>query len=591
MRRAHLVLLVVVLLAVAAPLALAQSEGGSKGDDDHPGPDSPAAAQDQFTIEELSDSGTIRDERFPSLRVKGEMTAFWLNRYPPTGFNEFGNGTNQAVTPDSVIKRNRIEMVATHPWDGEVREYNLTLVYWHPDTKEVQTENGTTEERFANVTGVGHQVLTFPSGMQRSETIHLRGHYDRATYVTMFLHFPDGETHQWLFKLKSIATAQPVNIDSRGELYKWALLWLIGPAVVLSWFTARKTRQFREAADAGPGYSAGALISLGILLFGLVFMAAYSAFATLVAALPVVFAFFVAFVLWAILVTEDTGRVETWGFIRLDPQKTTSPIDFDAEVLDSSEVDVKSYDVVFDEDGRPALYHKGFRAMYARARNCYAYLTVLNQQARFEGTGDYDQLFVVEEGDGPLVEHEAERVIFKFPWRTYSPPTDKNGDVREDHPDWDPELASVLPREMGKAQWVQLLGMVAVPALLGAASWKFLGAWFWGPMACLPLVWRFAHPIDGGATAKVAPGQARAAFTTAWYADITLKRFKSIDELAKRYVQANQRQKDITEWIDHLDDEGLIENAHDRESSPFSLELTEEDPAVLDRESRQEADD
>jgi hypothetical protein len=562
--------LALVLSLLAVPAAtVAQSGGGQQS----------APSGEDYSLSDLQRGGEVVDERYPSLRTAGDYTAFWLVRYKPRGTGGYGDqSAKEYVSPSTTVHRTKVRMYGSFPFDGETRDFQLTKVYWTPETRTVQSENGTTTERYANVTAVDQQQLSYQSGMRRTSEVSLRGYYSDATRVTMFLELPSGDELRWTFNLKTIPTAQPVSIDSRGDLYEFIVLWTLLPSLIVTWFTDRKVTKFRRKALAGPGRGAGTWIAIGAVLSALAYFMGFYATASLVTAIPLVFPLFVGWVVAAFRLEDDDDAVEKWGFIKMDPEKAASPLKEKAEVLDSAEIEIKGFEIVYTPDDEPALYSKGLLNMWARAKGKYATINVENKQAEWEGVGDYDKIVVVDQDAPELVEHLPERIIWTFPWRTYEPPTDQDGDlIEEDH---DPALFRALPQELDQSAYIAIAGFLLTPVAAGFMAQEFVGAWQWGPVACLPLLLKYAEPIEGEARAYAARGQARKAWTTAWYADINMKRFATIDQLAKALLESEERKYNVEEWLNEFREEGVIDSANDKDSDPFDYVMSSDDPAT-----------
>jgi len=569
--------LALVFSLVAVPVAtVAQSDGGQQ-----------AASGGDYSLDELKRGGEVVDERYPSLRTAGDYTAFWAVRYKPRGTGGYGDqSAKEYISPSTTVHRTKIRMYGSFPFDGETRDFQLTKVYWTPEERTVQTENGTTTERFANVTAVDQQQLQYQSGMRRTSEVSLRGYYDQATRVTMLLELPDGNALRWTFQLKTIPTAQPVSIDSRGDLYEFIILWTLLPSLVVTWFVDRKITKFRRKALAGPGRGAGTWIAIGAVLSAIAYFAGFYATASLVTAIPLVFPLFVGWVVAAFRLEDDDDGVEKWGFIKMDPEKAASPLKEKAEVLDSAEIEIRGFDIVRTPEDEPALYSKGLLNMWARAKGKYATIDIQNKQAEWDGVGDYDKIVVVDQNAEELVEHLPERIIWKFPWRTYTPPTDENGDLIDEG--LDAALLRALPQELDQSAYIALAGFVLTPVAAGFMAQEFLGAWQWGPVACLPLLLKYAEPIEGEARAYAARGQARKAWTTAWYADINMKRFATIDQLAKALLESEERKYNVEEWLNEFREEGVIDSANDKDSDPFDYVMSSDDPATTPKNGRSE---
>jgi hypothetical protein len=561
--------LVAVLLvgAVATPLAFAQSSTSSD--------------RSNYGYSELRDNGKVVDDRYPSLRVAGEMTAFWFVRYPPSGLGGYGDRTQQEyIEPSTTVERNRIRLYATHPFDGGNRSYTVTKVYWRPESRQEKLDNGTVVERtVANVTAVDQQEVTFQSGMRRHADVGLRGYYEDSTRVTVFLEGEGIDEQQWTFKHQSTETATPVNIGSKGDLLKWSILWILLPSLVVAWVADSRVSSFRRKARAGPGYGVGVWIALGVIGIAALYWLAWSQLASLTAQLPLVLPLLVGWVVAARRLEDDDEEKDEWGFIRLDPSSATSPLDDKAEVLDSGEIEIEGRDVIRTEDGTPALYNSGIMSMWARAKDCYATIDLRNAEAEWSGVGDYDRVVVVDQDVDELIHEKPERVVWAWPWKTYTPPRDEDGEVVEE--EYDPELDEVLPDELGRDAYIRTAGIAAAPFAAAWATASTLGAWFVGPLLLLPAAFIYAEPIDGVAWTDVAPGQARKAWTTAWYLDLNVRRFGTIDEVLEALVEAENRERfDVSKWLDEAREEGLIDRAHDAQSEPFDTALSQDDPAL-----------
>ena len=570
MRRVPRLLLVAILLvgAVAAPMALAQSSSSSSDAGD-------------YSYSELRNNGEVVDDRYPSLRVAGEMTAFWFVRYPPSGLGGYGDRANQQyIEPSETVERNRVRLYATHPFDGGNRSYTVTKVYWTPETRQEKLDNGTVVKRtVANVSAVDKQSVEFQSGMRRHEDVGLRGFYEDSTRVTVFLEGEGIERQQWTFKHQSTETATPVNIGSKGDLLEWSILWILLPSLFVAWVADSRVSSFRKSARAGPGYGVGVWIALGVISIAGLYFFAWSQLASLTAQLPLVLPLLVGWVLAARRIEDDDEEREQWGFIRLDPSSATSPLDEKAEILDSAEIEIEGRDVIRTEDGTPALYNSGIMSMWARAKDCYATIDVRNAEAEWSGVGDYERVVVVDQDVDELIHEIPERVVFAWPWKTYSPPRDEEGEILEEQ--YDPELDEILPDELGRDAYIRSFGVVASPVAAAFVTSTWLGAWFVGPLLLLPAAFLYAEPIDGVAWTDVAPGQARKAWTTAWYLDLNVRRFGTIDEVLEALVEAENRERfDVSQWLDEAREEGLIDRAHDSQSKPFDTSLSKDDPAL-----------
>lgn len=543
--------------AVLAPSVLA-GDGNSASDGQ------------RYSYEDLADGGTTVDERYPSLRPAGTHLAFWTVRYPPSGLNTYGgqDANKEFLQPDSTVRRNKIRMYTARPWDGQTKTFTFKIVYWTEETKQVTEGNTTTTETVAEVEAVDTKQLEFGQGFGQYQDIQLRSHYDEPVRVTIWLK-GHRDSVRWTFKHQSIATAQPVNIDSKSDLTRWLLFWNFIPSLVALGLVSRGVPKLRDAAGAGPDRAAtviggGLLVTLGFMIWG------YVELASLVAAVPLVFPFAVGWVAGAILLDQDEA-VEHIGLLRLDTEAATSPIDAEAEVLDALEAEVEGYDVVQMPNGDLALYQDGFGPFWARLKGKYAKLDVHNQASEIEARGDYDRLFVIDQDAEDLIDHQPETVVMNWPWRTYDPETD------------DERLADVLPHDLGREQYIATAFYFGGLAAATWASQQWLGTWIWGAATCVPgsLV-AFAEPVAGRGDIYCAPGQSRKAYATALYMEVTLRRFETIPQLLREVIDANKRELDVKEMLRQLDDESIIKNSNDPDANPLESRLVEDDPSVSD---------
>lgn len=537
-----------------------------------------------WTYEQLRQTGSSPVDGYPGFRVIGEMSTLRFVRYPPNGFNTFGEGYYVDLEPTSKVRRNRIRVWANHPFDGESRNYTARVVYWHPDQRTVtrETANGTvtTTERYANVTGTGEQTLTFRPGFKAHDDVRLRGHYGDGERVTIFVDAGD-ETVVVSFYHQSIRTAQPVNIDGRGELYSWALLWIILPSVLVGGVTAVGAHRLREAAGHGPGYPAWMWLLAALFTLGGVYLFGYLLWASIVATVPFALSGLVAWTVGSLLLEADTGNVGTWTFVQMDPEEFPSPIDREQAIKTASKGYLKRFKVVETGDGETALYHWGIRPFIARALGHYAVLSVDNLRAEFEMTGDTDKLVVVSEDAelGEAVRHAHTTWLVKWPWRT----DERDSIEDEDLTPRERQKAAALPERIG---WSGAVRTFLVFATIIASGWGAHLLFRAGGLDVLlglvvgyvGLAAYYAVPLKGWAHAEAAAGHARAAWVTPWYINLNLKRFASLEEVMEYAEEGHRRASRMESYVRDRKTEGLIAQSFDEH--PMSEPLLEEDPAL-----------
>jgi|GEM_PF-2596417 len=215
--------LVLVVLLIAVPLVGAATAA-------------PAAVQQQadetgysYSLSELESSGDIREQDKPSLRVLGTMQYLWALDYK-VGINDAYGKTSseQWLEPGATINRNKIRLQGNFPYDGEARNYTAEVVYYQAETRQVQTENGTTTERYANISAVDTQTISFEPGIESNAEVSLRPHYSDATKVAVFMKNGGDQVAKWgPYTHKSVQTTAGVPFDTYGELFPWIIKFFL----------------------------------------------------------------------------------------------------------------------------------------------------------------------------------------------------------------------------------------------------------------------------------------------------------------------------------------------------------------------------
>lgn len=559
-RRWSLIALAVLVVAsaVAAPSVLAVQD---------------AQSSSEHSIEELRDGGTVISEEYPSVRRSGDE-AWWLVRYPPSGLNSYGSGAREFISASSVVRRDRVRLISS-AFDAAGTTSTFKIVYWTPQEQQVTTGNSTSTRTVANVQDTQTVKATYRGAFKPHADIPLRKYFDGPVHVTVWS-TERPEDLRWTFQLETIATAQPVNIDSTSELYDWLLVWNFLPGLVMLGAVSIGVPKFRDLGGAGP-QRLGTLIGGGLFAGLAIFVMAYVELASLVAAIPLVFPALIAYVAGCVLL-HDSSPVKSIGLVQFDTEAVQSPVDEDAEIMDAMQGAIEGYDVVEMPNGDLALYEDGFKPFWARLHGCYTRLNIPNQEARIEMDGDYDELVFVDEDQEALIDHQPEQVLLAWPWKTFAVDEDV-----EDADDLDPsamQKASVYPETLGAGEYIKTGVFAGVFALACLASRELIGTWVWGVTVAFPLALAVATPVKGHAHTTVAAGQARPAYTTAFYADYSVQRFQTIPDLLREVQRQSNKQLDVKQLLQQIGDESVIKRANDPDASPFQSELVENDPAV-----------
>jgi hypothetical protein len=192
---------------------------------------------------------------------------------------------------------------------------------------------------------------------------------------------------------------------------------------------------------------------------------------------------------------------------------------------------------------------------------------------------------------GHVVNHTPEQVITAWPWKTFNP------DVADDEAlsESDLQKMSALPEDLSTNNYVESAAVVGVSLAAMYASTQFLGSWIWGVGAYIPLRIYYSKPVKGYANTKVANGLARSAWATAFYLEITMARFGSVKDLARRLISKEKEEKNLQHALQDLSDEETItQQSASRDSDlPMGSDFLDDDPATGGRRDHgsTEADD
>lgn len=530
----------------------------------------------EFDLRELRYQGEIVDSRYPSLRVADESIAFWSVAYPPTGFNSYGSQSAKTtyLQSNTTVHRNKVRLFATHPFDGEQHQYEATVVYWTPDTRSTGP-NGNQTERVANVSRTATQTLTFGPGFKRYDDLKLAGYYDGTRRVTVFLANQDGDrVGQWTFKQASIKSAQPVNIDSRGELWNWVGIWVFLPTVVLTGLSTRVAPSLRKRG--GPPGRLPHMLGFGILVGAVSMTVGYYALTSLVAAIPLVFPITIAYIVFAIQL-NDKGEIQRTDLFQFFTNEVQSPVDADATVPEINEYDRKTVQTIA-LDGKRVIYNKGFGPFIARLNDCYAEFDIENAvNSRFKRKDGNEEILFVDEDVDEILEHIKEGVLLAWPWRTYS-----NDDLPDDPEELTLEQRrkrKVLPDSLG---WSNAVGTVVLGLVIAGscfAAQQHLGSWLWGTAMVVPAALWYAEPVDGYGRVQAANGHASKAFAMVMKYKIELKRWADIDDLHRKWLSSERQKKEAKRYGREQEDRSIMAEANDPESDPFDPDVFEDDPA------------
>ncbi|WP_144900890.1 hypothetical protein [Halobellus captivus] len=483
-------MVVVALLAVAAGATGVAAQNGTNNSSTN------ATAQTgPYELEELRSWGVRGSEAAPpSVRRYGDGQ-LWL-RYAPAsiGGNPDDSQTYQYLTKGTTIKRDEVYLGGFIGW-GANEELDVTIVYWNDGEQRVEDDEGNVRYVPAAVDQTVDETSVTLSGGYAEEAIELRPSYDEARHVTMFVEGEEGSA-TWRFDVKTSPTAEPVNVDTAGDLALWAVGFLI-LTLVLTLALMKIAHRWHERAGKGPGYPIWLYLA-GVVPVGfMTLMLGYRNVLDTIAQAPwilvpgvALFATIAAINWWG----DDTERV---GIIHVDLTSPQANEDGSGEIP----VNVRTYEIA-EVGGVRGLVVNGITPYLARARGAIPELRLFcmgeertsDPSLEFSGgTGIFDTIYFADPFDeDPLtVEREGWSLSHLY-----------------DAPEIDPEASTVdrVAVHASSIAWEKIIpaiGIVAAGWILGGAlaASGAIGAL----VALLPAGMWVGRPIKGRAEWHVAP--------------------------------------------------------------------------------------
>lgn len=513
------VLVSVLAVSVAAPAAgSAAQEGGQN------------ATQADYSLGDLQQSGEIRDQRYPSLRVLSESQYLWAVTYKTGPLATYGSKQHREVlSPGDRIARNQFQFLASHPYDGESHNYTVRVVYWHPENKRSQTPNGTTTERVANITGMQDHTITFAEGPRRPANVSLIPHYDDPERVTVFLLDADGDIRErWgPYVHKSVQTSQALPFGN-----SWAsfLPWLftrffltIGGGGIAAIYFGLKTP---KKAGEGPGKGLGWWVFVTAFVGGIVLFGWWAQIVALIVAAPFLLA--IPAIAATYVVTAEWVQSSKRGLFE---QLTTSQIqDPTGDHVPDIEGEHGDEVHVVEMDGKLGFIKSGsissFLARYF-AGPATVPLADIPKRYPYDGDSRIDEKFYVES-----VEFTPARWTFELPSLKRWVETD-DGPQQE----WN----------------LKVLAYPVVTALVGALLFRSVwNAPYWGfTMGLLPVAGMGLHALSGEVAVEWSPGYASAAKAARVTEESELLKWETFTELSE--TMGKQNTEGYEEALDILD--------------------------------------
>lgn len=480
-----------------------------------------ASSGDEFTLDELTRSGTQITNGPPSLRWLGDDHGVYID-YKRTNPLLRGGGEDwqvqQLLRPGSTVKMNELRFHLQGSRSAGNATFDVHLVYWQEGRREFE-RNGTTVERVVpvNVTHVEKQVSF--SGPFDTATIDLRPHYDESYRVTMWIEGYDGA--RWRFRHHSVATSRTVETTTAGERLWWLLkdfvLWIL----LFGFIAAGLSLWAIRRAGTGPmiGMFWWAVIIIFVGLISLVIN--YEGLATMFIRGPKVLAFITVGLLTIPLLEGQEDRLKK--IVAIKPVVTEGKLASGETALDSVEFEEEILYVTDTSSGRHIRVSAGPVKFLARLAGGFAEIPRLREKLKTKidltGRTGYDSMVIVDHKAEEVAPYESEG----FSW-TY------------------PETRAGLAWFFGT-----MGGLGAILLLtMGSGSLWFLG------IAALPFV---LDVEQGEADLEPAPAHSRPALVSILLMAKEFKEAETVEDATSEMVRERAKTtKDVQEQIELRDD-------------------------------------
>jgi hypothetical protein len=418
-----------------------------------------------FDISELTAGGVHDSQAPPSVRSIGNPVrgSLGIRAAPVSPLRS----EKDWVKPDTNIGTDEIQLYATS-YGEATGEYELVIVYWQERTK--QTENGTVE--YAGNQSIQRVTFNLSSGYNKIP-IDLRSFTDKKVEMSMWLE-QDGEPIEgarWRFTHRSNPLAQSVPVSSKGDLWTWAGINILLPAIPGIFVGRKAATHALERTVQGPRKGTGWwLLVMGVLALIILGAATWQAGAVLSRA-PFVAGLSVALLSFVAMLGMRDHEAEQAEFNQKDLHDVTA-VDGD-ETKDARSETILIREII-RRNGRVYLPAKGIRPWLARYWAEPASVDESELETVNNTDGDVSKKFEIDpEADETLV-HKPARLAF-------SPTIVEERDEDDDDPlayaeDDDEQTTTEAAKR-------QASGAVArIMSALGRINWAFvapavLGGW------------------------------------------------------------------------------------------------------------------
>lgn len=391
----------VVAAALVALLAVAAGASGVAAQEGNSTQENATTTTGSYTLEELNSWGVRGSENAPaSVRRYGDGQ-LWLRYAPSSIVGDPSNpNTYQYLAKGTTLKRTEVYLGGFLGW-GASEELDVTVVYWTEGSQRIEDDEGNVRYEPAAVDQVVDETTVSLSGGYDRATIELRPTYDETRRVTMFVEGPDGSA-TWQFAMRTSPAAEPVNVDTAGDLALWAVGFLL-LTLLLTLALMKLAHKGHERAGKGPGYPIWLYLAAGIPIGFITVVAGYQRVIDQIAEAPwilipvvALFATVAAINWWG----DDTERI---GLIHVDLTSSSANENGSGEVP----VEVRSYETA-KVDGVRGLVVEGILPYFARMRGAIPELRLIcmgeertdDPSLTFPGgMGAYDEVYFADPFD------------------------------------------------------------------------------------------------------------------------------------------------------------------------------------------------
>jgi hypothetical protein len=476
-------------------------------------------------LEELKDGGTPLPDAPPGIRSDNERL-WWVTHWPADAIlgspGTHDDSYEERVDSTTTVSRTSVYLRTVSVEDTE-RTETVKVAFWRLEEREVEVGNTTRTIEVATDVEVEEHEVSYRAGMPIME-IPL-GTTDEPRRVTMWIEGSDGP--RWTFKHNPVAVSESIAVDSVGDFWALAGLYIVLPAIGGIAGGGVIGKRAISRTGKGPGYPIGAWLVGILLLLGVLALFAFSSVAELIGSLPYVVGGFVAVVGLIVILESQAVRERDVEFIKPEINSVGGPNG--SKAVEALDVERRSETVVDLPSGDPAVVRSGVRPFIARAFGAAATIPSLAFDTRIDVSDrtessqkSVDELIVVDPASSSVLEYESEGF--------------------EIDP---PETRDELVRVVG----------VGVVAGLGLAALGMYTSWLWAVLGgAIVGAALLCSPVDG--TADVDP--AKAHVRSAWISSMLLSRdvedAKTLEDARETIIsQQGRGQREIQEAIEDQD--------------------------------------